>query len=76
MVRAEAGHPHADCGCRSEALFLYTACCDDCGFETTGEVVVPTSGQVGDEVEIGVLCSCGSDAFGLAVVVEVWPSAG
>ena len=49
----------------------YEVHCDLCGRVSTGTVSLPTSGGVGDTRPLTGSCDCGSEAVGVATVVEL-----
>jgi hypothetical protein len=62
---------HQGCGCSGMVRLVYRASCRACGRAWDGEVVLPSSGGVGDERPVYASCECGAEASGVGRIVEL-----
>lgn len=59
------------CGCTAVGRVAFEVTCAACGRVSSGDVVMPTNGVVGDRREVFASCSCGTEAAGSGRIVEL-----
>lgn len=70
-VRAVPVVPGCSCGCTAMGRVVFEVTCGDCGRTWSGELVMPTTGAVGDRREVFASCTCGAEAAGAGRIVEL-----